>query len=78
MSWDTLAALIGSKIYGTNAITAYVLGEVIDFRSIVHSVSFGLQSLIGNERHAWLTFGNFAVLFLILLSMYRTQTHLRL
>lgn len=67
------------KIYGTNAITAYVLGEVVNFRSIVHSLSFGLQPLIGNEWYGvWLTFGNFGVLFLILLAMYRTQTHLKL
>lgn len=67
------------KIYGTNAITAYVLGEVVDFRSIVNSVSFGLQPIIGDEWYAvWLTFGNFGVLFLILLAMYRTHTHLKL
>lgn len=67
------------KIYGTNAITAYVLGEVINFRSIVNSVSFGLQHIIGPEWYAvWLTFGNFAILFLILSAMYRTNTHLKL
>lgn len=67
------------KIYGTNAITAYVLGEVVNFRSIVNSVSYGLQPLIGSEWYGvWLTFGNFGVLFLILLAMYRTQTHLKL
>ncbi len=67
------------KIYGTNAITAYVLGEVVNFRSVVHSVSFGLQHIIGDQWYAvWLTFGNFGVLFLILLAMYRTSTHLKL
>ncbi|MDE6049440.1 MAG: DUF5009 domain-containing protein [Paramuribaculum sp.] len=67
------------KIYGTNAITAYVLGEVVSFRSVVHSVSFGLQHIIGAEWYnVWLTFGNFGVLFLILSIMYRTQTHLKL
>lgn len=66
------------KIYGTNAITAYVLGEVINFRSIVQSISFGLQPYIGPEWYAvWLTFGNFAILFLILSAMYRTNTHLK-
>ena len=67
------------KIYGTNAITAYVVGEVINFRSIVNSVSFGLQHIIGPEWYAvWLTFGNFAILFLLLLAMHRTDTHLKL
>lgn len=67
------------KIYGTNAITAYVLGEVVNFRSIVNSVSFGLKHIIGDEWYnVWLTFGNFGVLFLILLAMYRSHTHLKL
>ncbi len=67
------------KIYGTNAITAYVLGEVVNFRSIVNSVSFGLEHLIGPDWYnVWLTFGNFALLFLLLTAMYRTHTHLKL
>lgn len=67
------------KIYGTNAITAYVLGEVVNFRSIVNSLSFGLQPYLGQEWYnVWLTFGNFGILFLILLVMYRTDTHLKL
>lgn len=30
------------KIYGMNSITAYILGEVVNFRSIANSVSYGL------------------------------------
>lgn len=67
------------KIYGTNAITAYVLGEVVNFRSIVNSLSYGLQPYLGPEWYnVWLTFGNFGILFLILLAMHRTDTHLKL
>lgn len=67
------------KIYGTNAITAYVLGEVVNFRSIVNSISFGLQHIIGPEWYnVWLTFGNFGILFLLLYAMYRTNTHIKL
>ncbi len=66
------------KIYGMNAITAYVLGEVINFRSIVQSVSFGLQPYLGDFYPCWLTFGNFLVLYFILLVMYRNKVFVKL
>lgn len=67
------------KIYGMNAITAYILGEVVNFRSIVTSLTYGLQHIIGAEWYAaWLTFGNFLILFLILLTMYRRGVFLKL
>ncbi len=66
------------KIYGMNPITAYVLGEVINFRSIVHSVSFGLQPLMGDWYSVWLTFGNFLILFFILRMMYKREIFLKI
>lgn len=66
------------KIYGMNAITAYILGEVINFRSIVISVSYGLEPLLGDYYNAWLTFGNFLILFLILRLMYRRGIYLKI
>lgn len=66
------------KIYGMNAITAYILGEVINFRSIVGSVSFGLEQYLGRFYPCWLTFGNFLILFLILLAMYRSNRFLKI
>lgn len=66
------------KIYGMNPITAYVLGEVINFRSIVSSVSYGLAPYLGPYYGAWLTFGNFLILFLILRAMYRNRIFLKL
>lgn len=66
------------KIYGMNPITAYVLGEVINFRSIVHSLSFGLQPLMGDWYNVWLTFGNFLILFLILRIMYKREIFLKI
>lgn len=65
------------KIYGMNPITAYILGEVIDFRSIVASVSYGLEPLLGTYYPVWLTFGNFLILFLILRFMYRRGIFLK-
>lgn len=66
------------KIYGMNPITAYVIGEVIDFRSIVASVSYGLQPLLGQWYAVWLTFGNFLLLFLLLRCMYKSRVFLKL
>lgn len=61
-----------------NPITAYVIGETIDFRSIVRSVSFGLEPLLGDFYPAWLTFGNFLLLFLLLREMYRREIFLKI
>lgn len=65
------------KIYGMNPITAYILGEVINFRSIVASVSYGLEPLLGSYYQAWLTFGNFLILFFILRLMHRHNIFLK-
>lgn len=66
------------KIYGTNSITAYIIGNVIDFRSIVASVSFGLEPYFGKYYSVWLTFGNYLILFFILRYMYRKQIFLKI
>lgn len=66
------------KVYGMNPITAYILGEVINFRSVVASVSYGLEPLMGNYYGAWLTFGNCAILYLILWYMYRQRIFLKI
>lgn len=45
------------KIYGMNSITAYLLGEVINFRCVVASVSYGLEQYLGEllsgVAHIW-------------------------
>ncbi|MCM1142158.1 MAG: DUF5009 domain-containing protein, partial [Muribaculum sp.] len=66
------------KVYGTNAITAYMIGEVVDFRCMVASVTYGLSHLLGDFYGAWLTFGNSLVLFLILWWMYSRRIFLKL
>ena len=66
------------KIYGMNSITAYVLGEVVNFHSIAASLSYGLRPIIGDEWYAaWLTFANFLILFLILRFMYRRNIFIK-
>ena len=65
------------KVYGMNPITAYMLGEVINFRSIVESVSYGLGPILGAYYPAWLTFGNCLILFLLLRIMYKQKIFLK-
>lgn len=66
------------KIYGMNSITAYVLGETINFRCIVSSVSYGLEPYLGTYYPVWLTFGNFLILFFILRFMYKNNLFLKI
>lgn len=66
------------KIYGMNPITAYCLGEVINFRSIVHSLTYGLQPILSDWYPTLLTFGNFLILFLILRMLYRHNIFIKI
>lgn len=66
------------KIYGMNSITAYILGETINFRSVAASLSYGLQPYLGAYYDAWLTFANFLIIFLILLFLFRHRIFLKI
>ena len=66
------------KIYGMNSIVAYMLGEVVNFRSAVESVSHGLAPWLGDYYGAWLTLGNFSVIFLILYAMYHCRYFIKI
>lgn len=59
------------KIYGMNSITAYCIGEVINFRSVVNSLTFGLQPIVEGWYPVIITTGNCLILYLILYFMYR-------
>lgn len=65
------------KIYGMNSIAAYLIGETINFRCVVHSVCYGLEQYMGEYYAGWLTFVNFLILFLILRYMYKNRIFLK-
>ena len=71
--WQVQRPFAWLKVYGMNSIVAYVVGEVVNFRSIVESVSYGLAEPLGSYYTVWLTFGNFLLLLLILTLMYRAR-----
>ena len=66
------------KIYGMNSIAAYMMGDFLNFRSIVQSVSYGLEQYLGKFYGAWMTFGNGAVILLILCFMYKYRVFLKI
>lgn len=70
--------LVWLKIYGMNSITAYTLGEVVNFRSIAQSVSYGLEPYLHNYYECWLTFVNFLILFFILRLMFKQKVFLKI
>ncbi len=63
--------------YGCNAITAYVIGEIINFRSIVASLLHGCEQYIGEWYPLLLTTGNSLILFAILAILYKHKIFLK-
>lgn len=65
------------QFYGCNAITAYMLGEVINFRSIVSSLCHGAEQYIGDWYPLLLTTGNSVILFCIMAVLYKQKIFLK-
>ena len=66
------------KIYGMNSITAYILGEVVNFSCIAASISYGLEQFLGNYYSVWLSFANYLIVFFILQMMYKHRIFLKI
>lgn len=66
------------KIYGMNSITAYMLGECVNFRCIAASLFYGLERYMGDYYSVWLTFVNFLIVFVLLRAMYRRGVFIRI
>lgn len=65
------------QFYGCNAITAYLLGEVINFRCIATSLLHGTEHLIGEWYPVLITAGNSLILFGILCLLYKRGIFLK-
>ena len=63
--------------YGCNAITAYIVGEVVNFRCIASSLFYGLEQYIGGWYPVFLTACNSLILFLLLWLMYGNKFFLQ-
>lgn len=66
------------RVYGMNSITAYLLGEVVNFRCIAASVSYGLEQYLGDYYPVWLTFANYLIVFFILRILYKQKIFLKI
>lgn len=63
--------------FGCNAITAYLIGELINFRGIAESLLHGTAQYLGNWYPVVLTASNSIIIFLILKVMYRNRLFLK-
>ena len=63
--------------FGCNAITAYLIGEMVNFRSIAHSLLYGTEQYIGDWYAVLLTLCNSVMVFFILRIMYRAKLFLK-
>ena len=63
--------------YGCNAITAYLIGEIINFRGVASSLLYGVEQYIGDWYSVLLTACNSLIVFFILWVMYRNKLFLK-
>ena len=63
--------------YGCNAITAYLIGEMINFRCIASSLLYGIEQYIGGWYPVLLTACNSIILFFILKALYKAKLFLK-
>ena len=63
--------------YGCNAITAYLIGEIINFRCIANSLLHGTEQFLGEWYSVLLTACNSLILFAILALLYKNKIFLK-
>ena len=66
------------KIYGMNSITAYMLAQIVNFRSIPRSIFYGLEQYLGDLYPVWISFVHYAIIFWILKHMYDQKIFLKI
>lgn len=65
------------KVIGMNAITAYVISQVMPFPKIAGFVLYGLAPIMGDYYELITVIGGFALLYLLLWYMYKNKTFLK-
>lgn len=69
--------LMWLQYYGCNAITAYLIGEIINFRGIADSLLYGTEQYLNGWYQPLLTLCNSIVIFFILKIMYKKKIFLK-
>ena len=65
------------QYYGCNAIAAYLLGSIINFRSVADSLLHGFEQFTGEYYPIILTAGNSRIIFGILAFLYKQKIFLK-
>lgn len=65
------------QYYGCNALTAYLIGELINFRGIAHSLLYGTAQYLNEWYQPILTLCNGIIVFFILKIMYKNKLFLK-
>ena len=63
--------------FGCNAITAYLIGEMVNFRGVAHSLLYGMEQYVDGWYPVLLTLCNSIMVYLILKVMYRAKLFLK-
>jgi len=65
------------KIYGMNSILAYIIFSIVDFSSIIHSLSFGLEQFLGNGYQPFVKLCSVSLIFLLLYFLDKRRVYLK-
>lgn len=63
--------------FGCNAITAYLIGEMVNFRGAAHSLLYGVEQYVDGWYPVLLTLCNSVIVFFILKVMYKNRLFLK-
>lgn len=65
------------RVIGMNAITAYVLSHVVDFKALAGNIIYGLEQYIPASYPVLVSIAGFGVLYALLWYMYRNKTFVK-
>jgi len=65
------------KIYGMNSIAAYVISMRVNFKSVPESLFYGLRDTLGEYYQLLINASQYAIVFLILLLLFRNKIFLK-
>jgi predicted acyltransferase len=65
------------KYFGMNSIAAYMIANVIDFRSVTESFIYGLEDIVGGFYPVLIACGRVLILFFIMRLMYKNKVFIK-
>lgn len=69
---------MNNRLQSLDILRGLTLFMLVFFGPVVsHLLSYGLRQYLGDFYEVWITFGNFAIVYIILYIMYRSRVYLR-